>query len=290
VLDDKVICAWNGLAISAFARAGRILGDDGFVRTAARAASFALANLREAPGGALRRRYRDGEARYDAGLQDYAFLIGALVDLYQAGFDTAWVREASDLATTMVRLFADPGGGFFDTPGTDPTVIVRMREDYDGAEPSGGAAAAFHLWRLSLLTGDAAWREAAGAAASSIVARVAGRPDAAPLAVATLGLIRSGGMELIVAGRPGAPDTAALLGEAGRRYLPGLVTMLADGGIHQEALARSLPFLRSVGPVDGRAAAYLCRDHACELPVTDPLDLGRLLDRAAAGTLRTGPQ
>jgi uncharacterized protein YyaL (SSP411 family) len=282
ILDDKVICAWNGLAISAFARSGRILGSREDLDVARAAASFALENLFDRVTGTLRRRFRDGEARYDGGLQDYAFLVAGLLDLYEACFDPDILRDAIALTRAMVRLFRDPAGGFFDTPGDDASIIVRTREDYDGAEPSGNAVAAVNLWRLSVLTDDRPWREMAEAAAAAVAARVEGRPDAAPAAITALGLIRGGGLELVVAGAPGADDTSALLHEANRRYLPGMVVMLADGGRNQAFLGERLPFLGAMGPQDGRATAYLCRNYACELPVTDPARLGELLDRAAA--------
>jgi uncharacterized protein YyaL (SSP411 family) len=278
-LDDKIITGWNGLAISAFARSGRILGRPEDVAIARGAAEFVHKHLVDGPTGRLLRRYRDGEARFDGGLQDYAFLTAGLLDLHESTSDPEYLRRAVRLTEVQIERFRDPaGGGFFDSPGDDPSIILRMKEEYDGAEPAGNSVAALNLWRLSVLMDNSEWRALAEETAASVAAKASKRPDTAPLALVAAGRIRTGGMEIVIAGDPGAADTAALRAEVNRRYLPEAVLILLDGGRNQAELEARLPVLRGMGRIGGRAAAYVCRNYACALPVTDAAALGSLLD------------
>ena len=162
--DDKVLTAWNGMMIGACARAASVLDEPAYRDAAIRAADLVLARLFDPQTGVLLRRWRDGEALHRAHLEDHMFLANGLLELHASTGDPEWIAKAITLAERALKIFGDPaGGGLFDTDGTDGTVLVRMKERHDGAEPSGNAIAASVFVRLAALTGGEKWRSAAEA-------------------------------------------------------------------------------------------------------------------------------
>jgi hypothetical protein len=282
-LDDKVIAAWNGLMITALARSGAALGEPRYVEAAARAARFARERLADPRTGTLRRRWRDGEAAFDASSLDYSAIVQAHLDLYDATFDPAWLAEAERLQDAQIERFWDASaGGFWETAGDDPSVLVRMKEDYDGAEPASSSLAALNLQRLAQLTGRGDLRDKAVRTLEAFSTRLRELPQALPAMLSALADALGKPRQIVIAGSPEAEDTRALLDVARARFLPNTVLVLADGGAGQEALGRRLPFLRSIKPVGGKATAYVCVDYACDLPTADPGRLAALLDRGPA--------
>ena len=153
--DDKVITSWNGLMIAALCRAGTALGTPEWVDAAERAGDFVLARLRDPESGSLLRRYRDGEARFSGQLDDYANLAHGLLELFDATSQPRWLEQAIEITRQAIGLFEDSSSGaFFDTPSSDPSIFVRLKEQYDGAEPTGNSVMAMNLIRLGHLTGD----------------------------------------------------------------------------------------------------------------------------------------
>jgi hypothetical protein len=283
-LDDKIIASWNGLMISALARSGAALGEPRYLEAAARAGRFALERLRDPGTGDLRRRWREGEAAFSASCLDYSALVQACLDLYEGTFDSAWLAEAERLQDRQVERFWDVAGrGFWETPGDDPSVLLRMKEDYDGAEPAAGSVAALSLLRLAQLTDRGDLRERARLTLEAFSRRLRELPQALPAMLAALGDALGKPRQVVIAGSPGADDTQALLRVVRGRFLPNTVLLLADGGPGQQALARRLPFLRSMRPEEGKATAYVCVDYACDLPTQDPGRLEALLDRGKGG-------
>jgi uncharacterized protein YyaL (SSP411 family) len=277
--DDKILAGWNGLMISACARAARVLGDPGALLMATAAAKFLLTHLRDPGTGALVRRWRDGEARFHSHLDDYAFVCRGLLDLYEASFEVRWLREALALTRLQIAGFWDEAAGtFFDTSGEDPSVLVRSRELYDGAEPSGIAVAAMNLLRLAHITGEQRFKDLAMRVLASAGDLLATRPDAAPSMAAALDIALGPVLEIVVAGERNDPATQALLRTVAVRYLPNAVTLLHCG--EEADLAEIAPFISVMGTKNGLPAAYVCRDHACQLPVTDPQALADLLGGA----------
>src|SRR5207302_3583835 len=160
-LDDKVLTAWNGLMISAFAKAAAVLGEERYLAVARRAADFVAGHMYDAKSGVLRRRYRDGDAAIAGFLDDYAFFTQALLDLYETQFDTRDLDLAMRLTEKQRELFEDKdNGGFYSTAG-GANLVLRLKEDYDGAEPSGNGVAMMNLLRLAQMTDRAAFRESA---------------------------------------------------------------------------------------------------------------------------------
>lgn len=275
-LDDKILVSWNGLMMSAFARASRVLGNPTYAKAAERSARFILETLHSNAG--LLRRFRDGESRFDAHLEDYACLVQGLVDLYEATFDARWISEAINLTREQIeRMYDEEHGGFFDTAGTDPTILVRTKEFYDSAEPSGNSVAILNLYRLAAVTGEREYEERARASLQYFAGRVQRMPAAVPhiLAAYDFGSVKP--MQIILAGEPEEKELKALLTEIDKRFLPNKVLLVATNA-SRPLLEPRVPFLKTVQRIGGKATAYVCEDFACRLPTSDPQFLARLLD------------
>jgi uncharacterized protein len=272
--DDKVLAGWNGLAISAFAEAGRAYGEDRYTEAAVDAAAFVLSNLRR-DDGRLLRAWRDGRTGGPAYVDDHALLATAFLDLYETTFDLRWFVEASRLIDTMLELFADAErGGFFQTGSDAEDLVVRPKEMYDNALPSGNSAAAEVLQRLALLTGESRY-ERAGADALRLVRGMMERaPTGFGHALGALDLYVSAAKEVAIVGDPSADDTRRLVEEVWRRFQPNRVLAVAAP---DDDATRTVPLLADRPQVDGRATAYVCERFVCQRPVTDPSDLAELL-------------
>jgi len=284
-LDDKVIVSWNALMISALARAFQIAGRPRDLAAAQAAARFIRDRLWQPAVRTLKRRYRDGESRFEGQLDDHAFLIQALLDLYESDFDVAWLAWAEELAETMLVKFGDAqdaqGGALFDNV-SDPAVLVRTKELYDGAEPSGNSVAALGLLRLSWFLDRPEWGERAEG-----IVRAGGpfferAPHAVPQMLQALDFLLSEPVQVVVGGPPDALDTIRLLETVRSRFMPHRVVLAVDGGDGQRWLAERLPFLAQVRPpARSVAVAQVCRHYTCDLPVTTPEALAATLDSAA---------
>ncbi|HVR29933.1 MAG TPA: thioredoxin domain-containing protein [Thermoanaerobaculia bacterium] len=280
-LDDKVIVAWNGLMLSAFARAYQVMGRPQDLEAARGAAAFVRDRLWDPDTRSLRRRFRAGEARFAAQLDDYAFLVQGLLDLYEADFDAAWLEWAEALQEELLERFADPhGGALFDNP-VDPHVLVRSKELYDGAEPSGNAIAALDLVRLSWFLDRPEWRERAAEIVRAAGPFLERAPHAVPQMLVALDHLLSEPSQVVVGGALEAPETRRLLETVRSRFMPHRVVLHADGGEGQARLGRRLPFLDGIRPGPEVAVAHVCREYRCELPVSSPEALAEALDRAA---------
>ena len=273
--DDKVLAAWNGLAIAAFAEAGRVLGERRYVEAAEEAATFVLQALRREDGRLLRA-WRDGRTSGPAYADDHAMMAAACLTLYETTFDVRWMTEARTLADDLVRLFHDPDGGGFYQTGTDAeALVVRPKELFDNAVPSGNSVAAEVLQRLALLTGEAAY-EAAGVSALRGVRDLLPRaPSMFGTALGALDLYLSAAKEVAIVGDPADDRTRRLVEEVWRRYLPNVV--LAATAPEDGDDAALVPLLEGRMPVDGRAAAYVCERFVCQRPVTEPDELAAQL-------------
>jgi uncharacterized protein len=274
--DDKVLAAWNGLAISALAEVGRAFGDRRLVEAAVDAARFVLGAMRD-ERGRLRRAWREGRVGGPGYLDDHASMAEACLTLYETTFDLRWLREARRLADTILELFADSErGGFFQTGSDAEELVVRPRELIDNAVPSGSSIAAEVLLRLSHLTGSEHY-EQAGLAALRLVQSVAARaPTGFGHALGAIDLAVSRVREVAIIGQPGGTDTRALVDRVWTRYQPNRVLALAAPG-DQEA-ATEVALLADRPALGGQATAYVCEHFVCRQPVTDPDELAALLD------------
>jgi uncharacterized protein YyaL (SSP411 family) len=272
--DDKVLAAWNGLAGRAFAEAGRALGRADYVATAVRNAEFVLGSMRRE--GRLMRTWKGSEARLNGYLEDHAMVAMALLAVYEATFERRWLDEARALAEAMLGLFWDAAlGGFYDTGVDHEALIVRPRNLFDNAVPSGSAVAIEVLLRLAVLVGEPRYER---------LALEALRPMADLMSRHGAGFGRFlcaldfhlGPVAEVALVAPSAGGWSPLVEEVFRRYLPNRVAMGAVAG--DPAAVAGLPLLEGRGPVDGKPTAYVCRNYACEMPATDPGALGRQLD------------
>jgi len=277
-LDDKILCAWNGLMISAFARAGAALGEPTYLGASERAAEFVRSHLTDPTSGELRRSWRTGRVLEKGFAEDYAFLIQSLLDLYEATFSIAWLLWAVELQTIMDRLFWDDVlGGYFSSAEGDPHLLLRMKEEYDGAEPSANSIAALNLLRLSRMLGEGQTaEESARAVMADKAARIfalsartlEGMPAAVPQLLVAISLSLSTGRQIVVAGTRGTTDTEALIGAARRGFHPDQVILLADGSEGQAWLSERVPALAGMQPIRGEAALYRCENFTCSAPLT----------------------
>ena len=280
--DDKVITAWNGLMISAFARGARVLGDESLRQRAERAGEFLWTRLRDPRTGDLRRRWRDGTAGAPGQLDDHAYLALGLTDLYQASHDPKWLARAKALVDEMVARFWDAQeGGFFESPAGDPRVRLRMKDGFDGAEMAGNSIAALDLQLLGTLLDRRDWLAMAQRAFDYYARRLAPSAMAMPQMLVAMELAQATPRHIVIAGRPEAADTRAMIGEFDRRFLPHDALLLVDGGARQKTLGEMAPFVTPLTPSGGRATAYVCVNHACRLPTTDREAFAAQLDERA---------
>jgi hypothetical protein len=227
--------------------------------------------------GRLLRSWRDGKAGGPAYLDDYALMADGCLALYEATFDTRWFREARTLADDMLRLFRDESnGGFFQTGSDAEQLVVRPKDLYDNAVPSGNSAAAFVLLRLARLTGDAAYEDAAMSALRLVADGMRRAPTGFGHALCALDFAVGPVKEVAIVGDPGAEETTALVGVVRERYRPNVVVAVAAPG--DADAAEAIPLLRDRPQKDGKATAYVCERFTCKLPVTEPKDLRAQLD------------
>ncbi len=277
-LDDKTLTAWNGLMISAFARAAQALDAPKYRAAAVRAARFIEEKLCDTKSGGLLRRYRDGDSAIAGHADDYAFYIQGLLDLYEASADLRWLTRAIELQRKQNELFWDgEHGGFFTTDGSDATVLLRMKEDHDGAEPSPNSVAALNLLRLAQMTDDKKFRDYAEKTLAAFGGILKQAPSAMPQMLCALDFSLGKPKQIVIAGKPDADGTRALLRVVHAEFLPNKILLFADGGARQGTLAKWLPFLKDIIAKDGKATAYVCEDYSCKLPTNDADELRSLL-------------
>jgi uncharacterized protein YyaL (SSP411 family) len=268
-LDDKVLTDWNGFMIAALAKAGAALGEPSYVEAARRAAAFVLDTMADS-GGRLLHRYREGEAAIPGHLDDHAYLVWGLLELYEATFETAYLSDAVAMNRTMLDHFWDvEEGGLFLTADDAEELLVRQKETYDGAMPSGNSVAMLNLLRLSHLTGDPELAQRASELGQAFSTDVGRLPSGFTQMMSALDLALGGGQELVIVGEPDAEDTGAMVEALRAPFLPNKVVLLRRPGEGGGTLVELAPFLEEHHQVDGRATAYVCRDHFCNNPTTD---------------------
>jgi uncharacterized protein YyaL (SSP411 family) len=277
-LDDKTIVAWNSLMISAFARGGPILKEPRYTDAAIKAATFIRDKLYDAKTHELLRVYRDGPANVAGFLEDYACYIEALLNLYESTLDIQWLQLAIDLQTTQNRLFGDEkNGGFFATREGDSNLLLRMKDDSDGVEPSGNSVSACNLLRLSQMTGDEQLAQRADRTLRLFASNLQKAPAAMPRMLLAIDFHLSKPKQVVIAGAPADKDTRAMLETVHSTFLPNRIILGADGGPGQSYLAERLPFLRDIKQLNSRPTAYVCENFACQRPTNDISELERQL-------------
>ena len=277
-LDDKIIASWNGLMISAYARAAQVLDDPRYLEIATRAAKFLRTNLYEEKSKLLYRNYRGGRSDIEGFADDYAFVIQGLLDLYEASFDVDWLKFAIELQETQDRLFFDEkNGGYFSTSGKDQSVFLRMKDDNDGAEPAASSVAALNLLRLAQFRDDKTMAERARKTIDAFATTLSHFPSAMPQMLVALDYWLSKPRQIVIAGKKDAPETQALFKAVHSHFLPKTILLLADGSDGQKFLGEKNEAIRAMSMIDGKPAAYVCENFTCKAPVTEPKQLAKLL-------------
>jgi uncharacterized protein len=272
--DDKVLTSWNGLMLAAFAEAARVLGRDdyrqnrGYLAVARRNAGFLLGEMRS-PDGRLCHTWKAGVARINGYLEDYTHLAEGLIELYQTTFDPRWYLAAKELADMMIEHFSAPDGGFYDTSDDHETLITRPREPQDNATPSGNSMAALVLQRLAGLAAEPRYARLARRNLSTMQPLLAQYPLGFAQGLVALSYALAHPREIAIVGDTTSPDTRALL-DASTGYHPHQI--VAAG------LEDTVPLLQGRKQIKGRATAYVCIDHTCGPPVTEPEALKTLLE------------
>jgi uncharacterized protein YyaL (SSP411 family) len=270
-LDDKRLTAWNALMVSALADAGAALHRDDYVEAARDCAGFLLQAVRDEKGRLLRT-YKDGRATLNGYLEDHAFLVEALLVLYEATFETRWFSEARALADTMIERYSDPAGGFYTTSSDHELLVTRPKEIQDHPIPSGNSSATFALLRLAAFTGERKYEQHALGVFRLLSGPAARHPQAFGHLLQALHFHFAQRLEVALVGKAIGPLADVV--RAGFR--PSVV--IAGMQPEDEEAQREVPLLRGRAAVDGRPAAYVCENFACKLPVTDPEALARQLD------------
>ena len=272
-LDDKILTDWNGLTIAALAIASRVFQVSAYYDAADSAASFLLSRLADV-NGRLLHRYRNGQAGIQASLDDYSFLVWGCLELYETRYQSSWLETARNLTLEQIERFWDEkDGGFFFTPSDGEQLIVKQKELYDGAVPSGNSVAFFNLLRLGRLTGDPEFEARAARLAAYASSQVSLAPLAYTAFLTALDFALGPTREIVISGS--GEEAQKMLKLVQATFLPDSVVVGYEPG--DATLETVAPFVKSQPPVDGRAAAYVCRNHACERPVTDVLELSALL-------------
>ena len=279
-LDDKVLAAWNGLMIAAAARAARVVpgGAPQATQMAERAAEFVKDVLWDSTSGVLRRCYRDGQASIDGYCEDYAFVIWGLLELFQSTGKPEWLVFAKQLQAKQDQLFWDDvEGGWYNTTGADPSVLLRVKDDYDGAEPSAGSVSALNLLTFSHLDTDADAVRKVEKALARFGLELGQAARVVPLMTAALAQYHTGLTQVVIVGPSGRTDTEELTQVLRSIYLPFSVVVHLQPGPQQTRLAQHLPFTGTMTMLDGKATAYLCSGFSCQEPTTNPENFDKQL-------------
>ncbi|MCH8063926.1 MAG: thioredoxin domain-containing protein, partial [Chloroflexi bacterium] len=275
--DDKVLTSWNAMMLRAFAEAASVLDRPDYGSVARSNAEFLLDQLR--PNGRLLRTYKDGQAKLNGYLEDYAFLIDGLIALHEFTFEARWLTEAVALTEQMVELFWDESTGqLFDTGSDHEALIVRPRDFSDNATPSGSSMASDVLLKMAVITGNQEHERKAVAGLRSVREMMLQFPAATGHWLCALDFYLSSAREIAIIGERETEDTSALVAEVYRHFLPNRVFLGLSGADGEDASqVAGMPLLEGRERVDGRATAYVCESYVCSLPTSDAQELARLL-------------
>lgn len=268
--DDKILTSWNGLMIAALAQGYRAFGEEAYLQAARDAAAFIDTNMTDADGR-LQARYRDGEAKYTAYLDDYACYIYGLLELYEATFELRYMERALELCRDMICWYWDQeAGGFYMNAHDGEQVLMRVKEVYDGAMPSGNSVAAYVLQRLARCAGDEALQRLADEQLTAFAGEVSRYPNGYAMFMHAFLLALGPSREIVIAGHPEDERTQEMIRILRGRFLPQTTVILHPAGPEGEAARALMPVIADKTIIEGLPAVYLCENFACKAPITDP--------------------
>ncbi len=267
--DDKILLDWNGLMIAALAKGARVLDEPHYAEAAKGALDFILENMHNADGRLLHR-YRDGQAALRASVDDYAFLIWGMTELYETTFEVRYLRTALKLNDDLLRHFWDnEAGGFYFTADDAEKLLVRQKDIYDGALPSGNSVAALNLLRLGRITGKAEFEEKAVRLGGAFSKAVKQMPSAYTQLLLAVDFALGPSYEVVIVGKSGTDDTKAMIRALRGHFVPNKIVLLRPSGEESPDITRLAEYTKYQSSIHGKATAYVCLDYNCKLPTTD---------------------
>jgi uncharacterized protein YyaL (SSP411 family) len=276
--DDKILLDWNGLMIAALAKGARVLDEPHYAEAAKGALDFILENMRNTDGRLLHR-YRDGQAALPASVDDYAFLIWGMTELYETTFEVRYLRTALKLNDDLLKHFWDEkAGGFYFTADDAEKLLVRQKDIYDGAIPSGNSVAALNLLRLGRITAKAEFEEKAVTIERAFSKAVKQMPSAYTQLLLAVDFALGPSYEVVIAGKSGADDTKAMIRALRGHFVPNKIVLLRPSGEESPDITRLAEYTKYQSSIDGKATAYVCLNYNCKLPTTDSGKMLELLD------------
>ena len=277
-LDDKILVDWNGLMISSLSFGSRVLNEPRYRLAAEKSTQFILKNLTD-KNRRLLHRYRDSQAAITATVEDYAFFIHGLIDLYEATFNPDYLKEAKRLAEEMLRLFWDESeGGFFFTARDAEKLLIRQKEIYDGAIPSGNSIAALDLIRLSRLTMEKEFESKTESLFKSFSNEISQMPNAYPQMLIALDLALGPSKEIVISGEIDSEDTKKMIRSVFKRFIPNKVVAHRPPSGKEEKMVELIPFLKEQVSLEGKTTAYVCQNYVCRFPTTSIKKLDEFLE------------
>ena len=281
--DDKVLADWNGLMITSLAKGARALGEPAYAAAAAKAADFILERMRDREGQLLHR-YREGEARVTASLNDYAFLIWGLSELYETTFETRYLAAALELLEHVLAHFKDDTyGGFYSTADYAESLIFRTRDVFDGALPSGNSAMLMNLMFLGHLTGRSDYFDEASRLGRALSHEVDRAPQAHTHLLSARDLALGPSYETVICGDSRSEDAQRMLKALDKHFLPYNAVVFRPAETEHPEIAEIVPFTRFQTCIDGKPTAYVCQNYACSVPTTDTAEMLRMLEEGHRG-------
>ena len=278
--DDKVLSDWNGLMIAALAKAARVLNEPEYARSAELAIQFILKTMRR-DDGILMHRFREDEVSVPAFLDDYAFLVWGLLELYETTFDVQYLKTARDLNQDMLDHFWDEqGGALFFAADYSEKLLVRQKEAYDGAIPSGNSIAMLNLIRLARLLGEAEYEQKASDIAKAFSMQAERSPTGYGMMLLALDFALGPSYEVIIAGDPKADNTRNMLKTLRDRFIPNKIVLLKGGKEQSQQITQLAPYTKYYDSLNGKATVHVCMNQNCKLPTTKTSQMLKLLDEA----------
>jgi len=277
--DDKILTDWNGLMIAAMARASQALQDPQYAEAAKKSANFILQKMKSGDGSLLHR-YREGEAGLPAHVDDYAFFIWGLLELYETTFDPALLKSALELNQYLIAHYWDnQRGGFYFTSDKGEELITRTKEIYDGAVPSGNSVAMCNLLRLGRITANTDFEKKAAQIAKTFSESVRMAPSAHTMLMQALEFAIGPSYEIVIVGNPEADDTKKMIQALGQHFVPNKIVLMRPLDSENPEISSIAEFTKYQKAVNNKATAYVCLKYACKNPTTDPARMLELLQQ-----------
>jgi len=275
--DEKILTDWNGLMIGALAKAGRVFDNEEYIKTARTAADFFIGSIKE--NGRFLHRYIDGEWNFSGNIDDYVFLTFGLIELYEATFDVKYLKEAFSLNNDTIELFWDDSkGGFYFTPKDGENIILRTKEVYDGAIPSGNSIALLNLIRLSRISGDTKFEKYISKLEKAFSRTIEGVPIGYTAFLSAVYYLLGKSYEIVICGDRNSENTKNMIRALNKEFIPNKVVVFNPINEDNSEIIKIAPYIKDEKAVEGKATAYICKNFACGMPITNVTEMLKSLN------------